>query len=73
MSDLPIPKSRNEQFLSAIATKNTDNLPTPKTRNELFLDYIAKHTEDVEVNGISITTVTNVEIDNIVNKHLGGL
>lgn len=43
MSDLPIPKSRNEQFLNAIATKNTDNLPTPKTRNELFLDYIARN------------------------------
>ncbi|MDU7067838.1 MAG: hypothetical protein E6343_07675, partial [Clostridium perfringens] len=43
--DLPIPQSRNEEYLNAIATGDLNNLPDePASRVEKYLAYIAENT-----------------------------
>ncbi len=60
IGELPIPVTRSEKMLDAIARQDTTDLPRPQSRNEEFLEYIAYHIVQGGTSGGEGTTVSAV-------------
>lgn len=71
MADLPTPNNRQEKFLSAIATGDSDGLPTPITREEVYLSYIAENGSGGGGGGKPVTMTVNPTDEQIASYPAG--